>query len=110
MATQIVSFAQARLNLTIPQGLDLPTQVGYCYRNWRDGNVLLVLDDVDDYQQIEVRHYPHDNRFKVLITTRERFSTVISLDLDVLTPEAALELLISLASYADAGSHRCSLT
>ena len=97
VATQIISFAQAHLDLTIPQDLDLPTQVGYCYRNWRDGNVLLVLDDVDNYQQIEDCYFTQDSRYKVLITTRERFSAVISLDLDVLTPEAALELLISLA-------------
>ena len=70
---------------------------GVCWLRAKEGNVLLVLDDVDDYQQIEDCYFAQDTRFKVLITTRERFSTVISLDLDVLTPEAAFELLISLA-------------
>ena len=109
VATQIVSFAQAHLNLTIPQGLDIQSQLGHCYHNWRDGNVLLVLDDVDNYQQIEDCNFTQDTRFKVLITTRERFSTVTSLNLDVLTPEAAFELLIFLAGkerFADGESNQ----
>ena len=46
VGTQIVGFAQSQLNLKVPEGLELPDQVAFCWRNWRAGEVLLVLDDV----------------------------------------------------------------
>jgi hypothetical protein len=99
IGTQVVGFAQSQLNLKIPIGLELVDQVAYCWRNWPEGEVLLVLDDVVNYGR-DVSPYlpaPASNRFKVLMTTRLKFGPPIqSLSLDVLTPEEALELLIIL--------------
>jgi hypothetical protein len=96
IGTQVVGFAQAQLNLKIPEGLELPDQVAFCWRNWTEGNVLLVLDDVVHYRR-DVEPYlppPASSRFKVLMTTRLKFGPPIqSLSLDVLSPEQALELL-----------------
>ena len=94
----IVNFARSSLNLTPPDDLDLLNQVKYCWRNWQDGQVLVVLDDVTDYHLVKDYLPPVGSRFKVLMTTRlDLRPSVKLLQLDVLPPEAALELLCSLA-------------
>ncbi|MEH2418102.1 tetratricopeptide repeat protein, partial [Nostoc sp.] len=93
---QIVQFARTQLDLNPPEDFDLLAQVQYCFRLWREGNVLLVLDDVGEYQQVKPYLPAPSSRFKVLITTRQHFGASIKeLSLDVLQAEAALELLKS---------------
>jgi len=95
IALDIVNFARTHLpNFQIPDGLNtVPEQLQYCWSHWVAGDVLLVVDNVTDYKQ-EVKPYlPEAPRFKVVITTREKFARLVRLDLRVLTPEAALELL-----------------
>lgn len=96
IGTQVVGFAQAQLNLKIPEGLELSDQVASCWRNWPEGEVLLVLDDVVNYNR-DVKPYlppPASTRFKVVMTTRLKFGPPIqSIALDVLSPEQALKLL-----------------
>ena len=97
LGTQIIQYAQGNLNISIPEGLDISTQVDYCWRNWPSGQTLVVLDDVNRYEQVKLARIPTERRFKVLITTRQRLgSPVVRLDLDVLSLEAALDLLKSL--------------
>ncbi|AFY48808.1 putative transcriptional regulator [Nostoc sp. PCC 7524] len=94
---QVVRFARTQLDLNPPEDFDLPAQVQYCWRYWREGNVLLVVDDVTDYQQIKPYLQGASSRFKVLMTTRKKLGAAIKqLPLDVLQPDAALELLRSL--------------
>ncbi|WP_413201251.1 tetratricopeptide repeat protein, partial [Nostoc piscinale] len=94
---QVVRFARTQLDLKPPEDFDLPAQVQYCWRNWRGGNVLLVVDDVTDYQQIRPYLQGVSSRFKVLMTTRKKLGAAIKqLSLDVLQPDTALELLRSL--------------
>ena len=102
LGTQIVSFGRTELGLRIPDGLDLNEQVRYCWGHWPEGTALIVLDDVpsfcNDYKQI-IEPYlpPAQSRFKVLITSRQRpGASYRRIDLDVLSPEAALELFRSL--------------
>ncbi|MEH2106099.1 tetratricopeptide repeat protein [Nostoc sp.] len=93
---QIVQFARTQLDLNPPDNLDLLAQVQYCFRLWCEGNVLLVLDDVGEYQQVKPYLPSPSSRFKVLITTRQHLGASIKkLSLDVLQPKAALELLKS---------------
>jgi|GEM_PF-2661303 len=96
--TQIVNFARTIIGMQLPDGLDLQNQVDYCWRNWKEGNVLVVFDDVNNYQQIEP-YLPSStsNKFKVLVTTRKQVlgESFQLLSLDVLSEAAALELLIS---------------
>ena len=94
---QVVRFARTQLDLKPPEEFDLPAQVQYCWRNWREGNVLLVVDDLTDYQQVRPYLQGASSRFKVLMTTRQKLGAAIKqLSLDVLQPDAALELLRSL--------------
>jgi len=98
IGTQIVGFAQAQMGLKIPEGLDkLDDQVSYCWRNWRSGDVLVILDDVVSYPIVEPYLPPKDSRFKVLMTTRLKFGSPIqTLPLEVLSLEKSLELLESI--------------
>ncbi|NEP55183.1 MAG: tetratricopeptide repeat protein, partial [Moorea sp. SIO3C2] len=94
LGTQIVSFALTKLGLTIPDELEFNQQVRYCWSHWPEGTALIVLDDVVDYQAIHPYLPPAQSRFKVLITSRQRPGAFLpDINLDVLFPEAALELL-----------------
>ncbi|MDZ7962988.1 MAG: NB-ARC domain-containing protein [Aulosira sp. DedQUE10] len=96
IGVQIVQFARTQLDLNPPSDFDLPAQVQYCWRRWREGDVLLVLDDVADYQKVKPYLSSLSSRFKILITTRQHLGCIAELSLDVLQPEAALELLKSI--------------
>ena len=58
--------------------------------------MLLVLDDVSDYEEVKPYLPSSSSRFKVLMTTRQNLGRIAQLSLDVLQPDAALELLRSL--------------
>nr|WP_236117196.1 tetratricopeptide repeat protein [Hassalia byssoidea] len=90
---QVVQFARIHLELNPLTDLDLVGQVKYCWQRWREGNVLLVLDDVTIYKEIQPYLPPSSTRFKVLMTTRKQFGQIPKLSLDVLEPQAALDLL-----------------
>lgn len=98
LGMQIVNFGRAQLQLNPPKDLDVPSQVAFCWRHWPTGDVLVVLDDVVDYQQIKPYLPPPEPRFKVLLTTRLQLGqSVNQLSIEVLGELAALELLSSLA-------------
>lgn len=101
---QIEIFAQIQLGLVIPAELknrDLLERVAYYWRRWREGEVLVVVDDVLDYAAIAGYLPPAEARFKVLLTTRleldgiqmELGSGIQRLALGILDPAAALDLL-----------------
>jgi hypothetical protein len=56
VGTQIVKFARTYLKLQLPDGLELPNQVAYCWQHWLPGDVLIALDDVTKYE--DVKPYP----------------------------------------------------
>jgi tetratricopeptide (TPR) repeat protein len=94
---QIEVFAQTQLGIVVPEELknrDLSERVAYYWRRWREGEVLVVVDDVLDYDAIAGYLPPVEARFKVLLTTRlELGSGIQRLALGVLAPAAALDLL-----------------
>jgi len=97
VGTQIVNFARTQLDLQPPENWELQDQVKYCWRRWREGEVLVVLDDVRDYQDIESYLPPAESRFKVLITTRRQWlaESLEQVNLEVLSEKASLKLLVS---------------
>ncbi|WP_375480267.1 tetratricopeptide repeat protein, partial [uncultured Nostoc sp.] len=97
---QVVQFARTQLDFNPPENLTqdpkdkLLAQVQYCWRCWREGDVLLVLDDVAEYKEVKPYFQSLPSRFKVLITTREKLQPPIErLDLDLLKPLVAMKLL-----------------
>ena len=97
--SQLIAFSA----IEVDEKLTLVNQVQNCYNNWQwQGNVLLVFDDVQNYQHVKP-YLPNEARFKVLITTRKRLGKpVVRLDLDVLSPSAALKLLASFIEIPEA--------
>ncbi|MBD0301182.1 MAG: NB-ARC domain-containing protein, partial [Tolypothrix sp. T3-bin4] len=98
LSLKVVQFTKSHFpNFTLPDGLTPEAQVEFCWQNWQEGDVLVVLDDVTDYNQIKSYLPPKSFQFKVLITTREKLQPpIVRLDLDVLKPQAALDLFASL--------------
>jgi tetratricopeptide (TPR) repeat protein len=97
IATDIVTFAQVHLGLSLPDQLEIDAQVRFCWQRWPKGEALVVLDDVTDYQAIEPYLPPADPRFKLLITTRlDLGSTVRKVSLEELDEDGAIALLESL--------------
>ncbi|MGQ4649398.1 tetratricopeptide repeat protein [Lyngbya aestuarii] len=101
LTADILQFAQLQLNLNVPQELEgtllnSQQQVEWCWQHWQpaEGLVLVVLDNVTDLSSC-LQILPSSNRFRVLLTTRQRNldSNFFELSLDVLSPEAALALL-----------------
>ena len=97
IATQIVSFARANLGIKPPDELEADEQVRFTWQRWPEGNALIILDDVTDYDAIAASLPPSDPRFKVLITTRINLgSSVKAIEIEELTDESAIALLKSI--------------
>jgi tetratricopeptide (TPR) repeat protein len=97
----ILSFAQIHLGLTLPDEGELVERVRFVWQGWlknEQDQILIIFDDVRDYQQVK-DYLPSqmDQRFKVIITTRlkELSAKIQTLHVDILQPEAALDLLRS---------------
>ncbi|XHR85100.1 MAG: tetratricopeptide repeat protein [Gloeotrichia echinulata GP01] len=96
VGVQILQFARTYLDLNPPDDFDLLAKLQYCYQRWREGEVLLIVDDVSDYQEVKPYLQSITSRFKVLITSRHALGRIPQLSLNVLQPEAALELLTAI--------------
>jgi tetratricopeptide (TPR) repeat protein len=97
IATDIVTFAQVHLGLSLPDQLEIEDQVRFCWQRWPEGEALVVLDDVTDYQAIEPYLPPADPRFKLLITTRlDLGRSVQKIAIEELDKDSAIALLESL--------------
>jgi tetratricopeptide (TPR) repeat protein len=103
LGLQIVEFARSHFaNFTLPDNLTPATQTKYCWEYWasllssegENKEILVIIDNVTDYSQIQPYLPPTSSPFKLLITTRVKLEAAITiLPLEVLTPSAALELL-----------------
>ncbi len=101
---QLLLFCQTEFSVEIPQ--ELPTleeRVAFCWQHWaewRSGAVLVVFDDVvrdRDARTIQ-NLQPGGSNFRILWTTRDRWSGVQPYALDHLSTTAAKELLASYIS------------
>jgi len=107
LAAQALQFALLRLGLQVPQKqgdrlLELTEQVAWVWAQWGamvdpPEPILIVVDDVANLNGIR-EYLPQSDRFRILITTRQRRLDphFFELCLDVLAPEKALELLRNL--------------
>jgi tetratricopeptide (TPR) repeat protein len=97
ITTQIVSFAKANLGIRPPDDMEVHEQVSFTWQRWREGNTLIAIDDVTDYDAIAPYLPPCDPRFKVLLTTRQRLgASITTINLEELSDEAAIALLKSI--------------
>ena len=99
VGTQILGFARSCLDLDPPMEGDLESRVRWCWQRWRSGDVLIVLDDVQTFDQIRSVLPPRESRFKVLMTSRSRFgSPVQTYEILVLDEASSLALLRGIVS------------
>jgi tetratricopeptide (TPR) repeat protein len=85
------------VGLSLPEQLEIEDQVRFCWQRWPEGEALVVLDDVTDYQAIEPYLPPADPRFKLLITTRlDLGRSVQKVPLEELDEDGSIALLESL--------------
>ncbi|WP_196219705.1 tetratricopeptide repeat protein [Microcystis aeruginosa] len=117
VGVQLLNFAKSLLGLFPPEDLNLRGQLDYCWARWQPpGDVLLILDDVHQYEEIQDYLPPQEQRFKVLITTRQHWlaASFEQLRLPVLSESAALALLESLIGASrlqaelEAGKRLCA--
>ncbi|NJP12346.1 MAG: hypothetical protein HC866_25135 [Leptolyngbyaceae cyanobacterium RU_5_1] len=100
LGIQLVQFVQTWFSeVQIPTSLPVANQVLRCWQGWSAGQVLLVVDDVIDYEPIKP-YLPSDTRFKVLLISQAGAGLPLPrsqhLPLSGLPPDAALELLTAL--------------
>ncbi|MEG3436048.1 tetratricopeptide repeat protein [Pannus brasiliensis CCIBt3594] len=101
---QILDFGRSSLNLTLPDDLEFLAKTRYVWDRWRerDGDKLVIFDDVPDYEKINL-YLPIDSSIKILLTTRKWLgASVQKIPLDELSEEAALELLRKLLQDREA--------
>ncbi|NCS23671.1 MAG: tetratricopeptide repeat protein [Microcystis aeruginosa BS13-02] len=83
----------------MPTEGELVERIRFCWHNWfknEQDQALIIFDDVRRYEQIKDYLPPQgEKRFKVIITTRnEQIARNFNpIDLEVLSPDAAVELL-----------------
>ncbi len=99
LVTQVLEYAGKSIGLEELTDRSEAEIVRHYLGRWESqwpGRKLLVLDDVGEYK--DVKHFlPQQGAFQVLMTTRVRIgSPVECLHLEVLQPQAALDLLIQL--------------
>ena len=97
LSSQVLTYS-LRMGLGAPPD-ELPEEVDkvqWCFDRWGEalaGKRLLILDDVADYQRLRAL-LPQDARYQVLLTTRKQLGKPVKrLDLGVLKPDDAVELL-----------------
>lgn len=94
---QIISFAQSSVNVIIPDHLqNINERLRYCWSHWKEGTVLLIFDDVENYNNIKNSLPPKNEKFKVIVTSRQKLGRLQQLKLEVLEPNEALTLLIEI--------------
>jgi tetratricopeptide (TPR) repeat protein len=96
LGLQIIQFCRTHLGLNPPDDFDVLLQVKWCWQRWREGKVLLVIDDVQNYSAIQPYLPPQSSQFRVLITTRLKLDLSGSLSLQILSESEALALLSEL--------------
>ena len=94
--SQIVNFVRKKLELKLPENLELSEKLDWCWQHWQPGTTLIILDDVKSYSNIQPYLPPKASQFKVLITTRLKLELSSSLSLKLLSELEALELLSKL--------------
>jgi tetratricopeptide (TPR) repeat protein len=92
----LLEFARTQLGLPEPPDIleTLLEKLQWVCRRWQGEPILVVLDDVTDYEAVQPYLDLLDPRFRVLMTTRLKLrAKAEQLELEVLTEAAALELL-----------------
>ena len=94
IVSQILEFAHVYFDICPPDSLlSSSARVAYCWSHWPlESPVLIILDDVVESHLIE-NYLPSASRFRTLVTSRVSIDSRPSLELKVLAPSDAAQLL-----------------
>jgi tetratricopeptide (TPR) repeat protein len=93
---QIVNIAATSGNLEPPADWDIDKKVAWCWQHWQKETTLIIFDNVLKIEDIKSFLPPPSSQFRVLLTSRDRFSAPVRrYEIQVLTLENALRLLES---------------
>lgn len=107
IGSDLVNFARQKLQLSPSENISLEQQVIYCYENWIEGQVLIIIDNVDNFANIQAFLPPDNSKFKVVITSRQFLTdTIEHFELDILSESASLQLLDREVSSGTNGKDR----
>ena len=98
IGAQILNFAQKYLDVIAPNTLEkLSDRVDWVWSHWpKPGKVLVIFDDVTNWDLVEVYMPPIQSHFDVLLTSRRRLAVnVKELSIDTLVPEESEALITS---------------
>jgi tetratricopeptide (TPR) repeat protein len=99
LGLQIIEFARIYANLEPPTDLELIAKVRWCWQRWRDAATLIIFDDVQGYEDIQPFLPPPQSQFRVLLTSRSKFSAPVQdCEIKVLSEARSIELL---GSFSD---------
>jgi tetratricopeptide (TPR) repeat protein len=106
LAAQVLDRAMPYLAMPeeVLKSPSLERQVQWCWQNWQptEGQVLVIIDDVQGLSDIPSNLLPLGSRFKVLLTTRQRnlSPSFRELALGVLSEDESLQLLQKIVDKA----------
>ncbi|MDJ0659175.1 MAG: tetratricopeptide repeat protein [Crocosphaera sp.] len=97
---EIVSFGRNILKLSFPEDAPIDDKVAQVWQDWPiKKGALVIIDNVnrkEDYAKIKP-YLPTGTGFKVVVTSRVKFSNIPAYNLELLDLDKAVELLESLA-------------
>lgn len=97
---EIVSFGRNILKLSFPEDAPIEDKLAQVWQDWQpEKGALVIIDNINrkkDYEDIKP-YLPTGTGFKVLITSRVKFSNIPAYNLELLDLDKAVELLESLA-------------
>ena len=119
IAQEIINFVDEVIGIAVPKkpqrGSNVYTvmdRAAWCFGNWEpEGDVLLILDDVTDFETISPLREVLPARFKVVVTTRLKNlgAGFKKLEIDIFKPDISLELLLGLSGRKVFTSHEAEL-
>ncbi len=96
LATSILGFARSYFDIDPPKESPIKNKLDFYWSRWPQGKVLIIYDDVDNFDKIK-EYFPPVDHFKLLITTRLKFGpyNIHFENIPLLDESAALDVLKS---------------
>ena len=103
LETKLFEFAKSKLDLKLPLIATSKDKVSFIFKNWKEGNVLLVINKINNLNDIEFLSFLNDKRFKLLIVTSKSLvgKLINSVNFELSTLTYFKKDIISQISFGD---------
>lgn len=94
ISDRIAGLAREFHGLAVPEEFPEHRRPRWCWQQWPQQQTLVIYDDVSNYAAVQAWLPPKKKQFHVILTSRlQEPVNLAQLDVDVLAPAAALQLL-----------------